>query len=127
MSHNYKFLIVFFVIISLLATFFFIQSRKVHLEQDQAKFYVSQIIRENNNMVAKDTLIDRKIASTIASKVLSRKIGKWRTFFYKPFDIYLIDDYWFVYGPISKHMLDYGPMLIINCRTGEIMLQAGYQ
>jgi len=41
----------------------------------------------------------------------------------KPFDIYLFNDNWFVYGPISKSKPDYVPMIIINQYTGEIRLK----
>jgi len=111
------------ILIVFIIAIFYIHGNRSHLEQDQAQFYVNQIINGKIDTITSDTLIDKKFALSIANEVFSKKIGKWRTFFHRPFDIYLINDYWFVYGPNPKRMLDYGPMLTINCKTGEIRLK----
>lgn len=115
------------IFVAFIGIILFIRGNRSHLDQEQAKYYVNQIKSVKLDTIASDTLINKRIALSIASDVFSKKIGKWRTFLHKPFDIYLINGYWFVYGPNPKHMLDYGPMLIINCKTGEIKLKEGYR
>jgi cbb3-type cytochrome oxidase subunit 3 len=114
------------IFVAFIGIIFFIRGNRIHLDQEQAKYYVNQIKSVKLDTIVSDTLINKSIAITIASDIFSKKIGKWHTFLHKPFDIYLINGYWFVYGPNPKHTLDYGPMLIINCKTGEIKLKDGY-
>jgi cbb3-type cytochrome oxidase subunit 3 len=115
------------IFVAFIGIIFFIRGTRSHLDQDQAKYYVNQIRSVKIDTITSDTLINKRIALSIANEVFSKKNGKWRTFLNKPFDIYLINGYWFVYGPNPKGMLDYGPMLIINCQTGEIRLKEGYR
>ena len=115
------------IFVAFIGIIFFIRGNRSHLDQDQAKYYVNQIKSVKIDTITYDTLINKRIALSIANEVFSKKIGKWRTFLHKPFDIYLFNGYWFVYGPNPKRMLDYGPMLIINSQTGEIRLKEGYR
>lgn len=69
------------IFIVLIGAIFVIRGKRSHLEQDQAQYYVNQIIYEKIDTVTSDTLIDKKFALSIANKVFSKKIGKWRTFF----------------------------------------------
>ena len=64
-------------------------------------------------------LISERTAIKIANRIFSEKYGFRYAFLCKPFDIYLFNDYWFVYGPVSKSKFDNGPMIIINNHTGE--------
>ena len=108
------------ILILLVCIIFLIRGNRSHLDEEHAQFYVNLITSDMYVIEASDTIIDRKIALSIANKLLSKKTGKWNSFFYKPFDIYLINDYWFIHCTVPKNMTDYGPMLLINCKTGEI-------
>jgi hypothetical protein len=94
-----------------------------HLDHDQAQYYVEQLSKIKNDTIPIDTLINRQTAIKIAGIIFSNRIGRLKTVLLKPFDVYLINGYWFIYGPHSKYMLDYGPMIIINCHTGEIRIK----
>jgi hypothetical protein len=96
------------------------QGTKSHLDARQAEFYVHQLIDNKCDSVRSDKLISERSAIKIADRLFSEKYGKWHTFLCKPFDIYLFNDYWFVYGPVSKSKLEKGPAIIINCNTGEL-------
>jgi len=99
------------------------RSNRTHLDQEQAKFYVTQLSKISYDTIPRDTLINRKAAMKIADIIFSRECGRLRTNLLKPFDMYLINGYWFVYGPQSIKYLDYGPMMIINCYSGEIKIK----
>ena len=58
-------------------------------------------------------LISERTAIKIADRLFSEKYGIWHTLLWKPFDIFLFNGYWFVYGPVSKSELNNGPMIII--------------
>jgi hypothetical protein len=96
------------------------QGTKSHLDARQAEFYVHQLIDNKYDSVRNDKLISERTAIRIASQLFSEKYGNWNAFLWKPFDIYLFNNYWFVYGPVSKSKPDNGPMMIINQYTGEI-------
>jgi hypothetical protein len=96
------------------------QGTKSHLDARQAEFYVHQLIDNKCDSVRSDKLISERTAIKIAGRLFSEKYGYWDTFLWKPFDIYLFSDYWFVYGPVSESKLEKGPMITINCNTGEI-------
>jgi len=64
-------------------------------------------------------LISERTAIKIANQLFSEKFGYWHTLLWKPFDIYLFSDYWFVYGPVPESKPDNGSMVVINCYTGE--------
>jgi hypothetical protein len=99
--------------------YFFHQSIKSHMDARQAEFYVHQLTDNKYDSVRNDLLISERTAIKIAGRLFSEKYGIWYAFLLKPFDIYLINGYWFVYGPASKSRPDGGPMIIINCHTGE--------
>lgn len=96
------------------------QATKSHLDARQAESYVHQLSDNKYDTVRNDILISERTAIKNADLLFSEKYGYWHTFLRKPFDIYLINSYWFVYGPVSKSKLDTGPMIIINYYTGEI-------
>ncbi len=97
----------------------FHQGNKSHLDARQAESYVHQLTDNKYDSVRNDVLISEKTAIKIAGRLFSEKYGYWDTFLWKPFDIYLFSDYWFVYGPVSESKLEKGPMITINCHTGE--------
>ncbi len=95
------------------------QSTKSHLDARQAESFVHQLTDNKYDNVRNDILISERTAIKIANRLFSEKYGIWNTLLWKPFDIYLINGYWFVYGPVSKSKFDNGPMIIINYYTGE--------
>ncbi len=97
----------------------FHQGTKSHLDARQAESYVHQLTDNKYDNVRNDMLISERTAIKIADRLFSEKYGIWNTLLWKPFDIYLINGYWFVYGPVSKSKFDNGPMIIINYYTGE--------
>lgn len=101
----------------------FHQGTKSHLDARQAEFYVHQLTDNKYDSVRTDMLISEKTAIKIADRLLSEKYGYWHTFLWKPFDIYLINSYWFIHGTVSKSKFDNGPMIIINCHTGETRIK----
>ena len=107
----------------LIGLYFFHQSTKSHLDARQAEFYAFQLIDNKYDSVSYDKLISERTAIKIANQLFSEKYGNLHTFLWKPFDTYLFNDNWFVYGPISKSKPDYGPMIIINQYTGETRLK----
>jgi hypothetical protein len=110
----------------LVGLYCFHQGTKSHLDARQAEFYTYQLIDNKYDSVRNDILINERTAIKIADQLFSEKYGNWHTFLWKPFDIYLINGYWFVYGPISKSKLDGGPMIIINYCTGETRFKPRY-
>lgn len=96
------------------------QGTKSHMDARQAESYVHQLTDNKYDSVRNDVLISERTAIKIAGRLFSEKYGIWHTFLLKPFDIYLINGYWFVYGSLSKSKPDGGPMIIINNYTGEI-------
>ncbi len=68
-------------------------------------------------------LISERTAIKIADRLFSEKYGIWYTLLLKPFDVYLINGYWFVYGSVSKSKLDSGPMIVINQYNGDTRLK----
>jgi hypothetical protein len=97
----------------------FHQGTKSHLDARQAESYVHQLTDNKYDSARNDMLISERTAIKIADRLFSEKYGIWHTLLWKPFDIYLFNNYWFVYGPVSKSELDNGPMIIINYCTGE--------
>jgi hypothetical protein len=97
----------------------FHQGSKCHLDARQAEFYKCQLMDNKDDSARNKMLISELTAIKIANRIFSEKYGIRYTFLCKPFDIYLFNDYWFVYGPVSKSKLDNGPMIIINNHTGE--------
>jgi hypothetical protein len=95
------------------------QGTKSHLDGRQAESIVHQLTDNNYDSVRNDLLISERTAIKIADRLFSEKCGIWHTFLYKPFEIYLFSDYWFVYGPVNKSKPDNGPIVIINQYTGE--------
>jgi hypothetical protein len=95
------------------------QGTKSHLDARQAEFYAYQLIDNKYDSVRNDMLISERTAIRIADRLFSEKYGILHALLWKPFDIYLINGYWFVYGPVPKSKPDNGPMIIINCNTGE--------
>lgn len=98
----------------------FHQSTKSHPDARQAESCFHQLIDNKYDGVRDDILISERTAIKIASKIFSEKYGYRRAFLFKPFDTYLFNNNWFVYGPVSKSKPDYGPMITINQNTGEI-------
>jgi len=97
----------------------FHQGTKSHLDARQAESYVHQLTDNKYDCARNDILISERTAIKIADRLFSEKYGIWHTLLCKPFDIYLINGYWLVYGPVSKSRFDNGPMIIINHHTGE--------
>jgi hypothetical protein len=114
--------LVIFTIISYLifiGLYYFHLGTKSHLDARQAEFYTCQLIDNKYDSVRNEIMISKRTAIKIADQIFSEKYGNWNAFLWKPFDTYLINGYWFVYGPVSKSAIDNGPMLIINYHTGE--------
>ncbi|MCU0473658.1 MAG: YbbC/YhhH family protein [Bacteroidales bacterium] len=107
----------------IICLFCFHQGTKSHLDARQAEFYAYQLIDNKYDSVRNEILISERTAIKIANRLFSEKFGYWHTLLWKPFDIYLINGYWSVYGPVSKSKLDYGPMIIINQYNGETRLK----
>jgi len=107
----------------LICLYCFHQGSKSHLDARQAEFYVCQLINNKCDSAGNKMLISKRTAIKIADRLFSEKYGIRYTFLYKPFDIYLFNDYWFVYGPVSKSKFDNGPMIIINNQTGVTRLK----
>ena len=105
--------------IILIGLYFYNQSTKSHLDARQAEFYVNQLINNKYDSVRYNILISERTAIKIADKLFSEKYGYWRAFLCKPFDTYLFNGNWFVYGPIAKSKIEFGPMIVINQYTGE--------
>jgi hypothetical protein len=101
----------------------FHQGTKSHPDARQAELYAHHLIDNKYDSLRSDKLISERTAIKIADRLFSEKYGYWHTFLWKPFDIYLFNDFWFVYGPVSKSNPDNGPMLIINQYTGETRLK----
>ena len=99
--------------------YYFHQGTKSHLDAQQAEFYAYQLIDNKYDSVKNEILIRKRTAIKIADKLFSEKYGFWHAILCKPFDIFLFNDYWFVYGPVNKSKPDNGPMIIINQYTGE--------
>ncbi len=97
----------------------FHQGTKSHLDARQAEFYAYQLINNKYDSVRCNIMISERTAIKIANQLFSEKYGYRRAFLCKPFDTYLFNSTWFVYGPISKSKPDHGPMIIINQYTGE--------
>jgi hypothetical protein len=95
------------------------QGNKSHPDARQAESYVHQLSDNKYDSVRNDMLISERTAIKIADRLFTEKYGLWHTFLWKPFDIYLFNNYWFVYASVSKSALDNGPMMIINYNTGE--------
>ena len=112
-----------FIVLILIGLFCFHQLTKSHLDARQAEFYLHQLLETREDGVRNETLISKQTAIIIASLILSEKYGKWHAFLYKPFDIYLFNNYWFVSGTISKSKSDNRFILIINQYTGEIRVK----
>lgn len=104
----------------IICLFCFHQGTKSHLDARQAEFYAYQLIDNKYDSVRDEILISERTAIKIASQLFSEKFGYWHTILWKPFDIYLINGYWLVYGPVSKSKPENEPMIIINHYTGEI-------
>lgn len=105
--------------LSVICLYCFHQGTKSHLDARQAESFVHQLTDNNYDSVRNDMLISERTAIRIADRLFSEKYGTWHAFLYKPFEIYLFSDYWFVYGPVPKSKPDKGPMIIINSYTGE--------
>jgi hypothetical protein len=105
--------------LSVICLYCFHQGTKSHLDARQSEYYTNQLIDNKKDSVRNEILISKRTAIKIANQLFSEKYGNWHTFLCKPFDIYSFYSCWFVYGPVSKSKLDTGPMLIINCHTGE--------
>lgn len=96
----------------------FNQGRKSHTDARQAESFVYQLT-DNKDNVRNEILVSKRTAIKIADRLFSEKYGSLNTLLSKPFDVFLINGYWFVYGPVSKSNPDYGPMITINQYTGE--------
>ena len=99
------------------------QGTKSHLDARQAEFFSYQLIDNKYDNVKNDMLISESTAIKIANQLFSEKYGYWRTFLWKPFDTWLINGHWLVYGPASKSDSGNGPMIIINNLTGETRIK----
>jgi hypothetical protein len=109
-------IVTYFILIGL---YCFHQSTKSHLDARQAEFYAYQLINNKYDSVRYNILITERTAIKIANQLFSEKYGNRRAFLCKPFDTYLFNGNWFVYGPVSKSKIEFGPMIIINQYTGE--------
>jgi hypothetical protein len=107
----------------LICLYCFHQGTKSHLNARQAELFAHQLIDTKCDSVRNDMLISERTAIKIADKLFSEKYGYWRTFLWKPFDIWLINGHWLVYGPASKSDSGNGPMIIINNLTGETRIK----
>jgi cbb3-type cytochrome oxidase subunit 3 len=107
----------------LICLYCFHQGSKCHLDARQAEYYVYQLTDNNYDSVRKEMLISERTAIKVADRLFSEKYGIWNALLWKPFDIFLINGYWFVYGPVSKSKFNNGPMIIINNQTGETRLK----
>jgi hypothetical protein len=96
------------------------QGNKSHPDARQAESYVYQLSDNKFDSINSELLISERTANKIADRLFTEKYGIWHTFLWKPFDIYLFKNYWFVYAPASKSKSDAGPMMIINYNSGEI-------
>ena len=103
----------------LICLYCFHQGTKSHIDARQAEFYMHQLIDNKYDSIRNDMLISERTAIKIADQLFQKKYGYWHTFLLKPFDIYLINGYWLVYGPFSKSEIDNGPLVFINDSTGE--------
>jgi len=99
--------------------YWFHQRTKFHLDARQAEFYKCELMENKDDSARNKVLISERTAIKIANRIFSEKYGIRYAFLCKPFDIWLFNDYWFVYGPVSKSKFNNGPMIIINNHTGE--------
>jgi hypothetical protein len=115
------FTIAYLLILSCLYCFH--QGKKSHLNAREAETITYQLL-ENNSDSSGNLLISERTAVKIANRLFSEKYGNLRTILCKPFDVFLINGYWLVYGPVSKKKPENGPMVIINCHTGMTRIKA---
>lgn len=110
--------IVTFAYLLILTTLYGIhQGKKQHLNAREAESFAYQLIDSKCDSTP-CFLINQRTAVKIADQLFSEKYGSLKTELIKPFDIFLFNDYWFIYGPVSKSGNDEGPMIIINRHTG---------
>jgi len=107
----------------LICLYCFHQRSKSHLDARQAESFVYQLTDNNYDSVRNEILISERTAIKIADQLFSEKYGYWRTLLWKPFDTWLINGHWLVYGPASKSNSGNGPMIIINNFTGETRIK----
>ena len=107
----------------LICLYCFHQRSKSHLDARQAESFVYQLTDNNYDSVRNEILISERTAIKIADQLFSEKYGYWRTLLWKPFDTWLINGHWLVYGPASKSNSGNGPMIIINNLTGETKIK----
>ena len=105
--------------LSVVCLYCFHQVNKVHLDAWQAETYLNHLTGNKYDSVRNDILVSERTAIKIADRLFSEKYGQWPTLLCKPFDVYLINGNWLVYGPVSKSKPESGPMIEINCHTGE--------
>lgn len=107
------------ILIPVIWLYCFHQYTKSHIVARQAESYVYHLTDNKYDSVNNDILVSERTAIKSASRLLSEKYGIWHTLLWKPFDVYLINDYWLIYGPVSESSPESGPVIVINCHTGE--------
>ena len=103
---------------SVICLYCFQQGTKSHLDARQAESCIRELADNKFDSITNDILISEKTAIKIADRLFTERYGKWRNLLWKPFDVFLINGYWLVYGPVSKSEPDGGPIVIINQHTG---------
>lgn len=75
-----------------------------------------------------DTLIrDKETAIAIVEPILFEKFGKEQILLEKPYEVYLINGYWYLAGTISKGSMGGGFEIIMSAKDAQIIRLTHYK
>ena len=78
--------------------------------------------KKNEKQILVDTIInDKETAISVSENILFKIYGKENIINQRPYEVYLIDGYWYLSGTLPKGMLGGTFTIILNSKNGEVI------
>lgn len=98
------------------------------LGEENARTQLQEALKGEGQPFTWDTLIKNpSTAIALAEPILFDAFGKDNILDEKPYEVYLIDGYWYISGTIPKGWKGGGFEIIFNARNGEIIRMTHYK
>jgi NTF2 fold immunity protein len=91
------------------------------LGEKVAKQEITEALKRNRKPFYDTLITDRETAIAMAEPLLFKICGKENIESERPYEIYLIDGYWYISGTLPKGYLGGTFIIIINSINGEVI------
>jgi hypothetical protein len=118
---NYFFIVMLFYFANISSSFAQNFDGRSVLGEKVAKQEITKALKRNRKPFYDTLITDKETAIAMAEPLLFKIYGKGEIESERPYEIYLIDGYWYISGTLPKGYLGGSFIIIINSINGEVI------